>query len=157
MEGTMNKTLLWIVVLVLVAIVAFFIGRNTAVRPEGEQQAEQVKMQKVEPAFPGAEKHQVSKEEAVRWIKNYQKQMTPKGKAAAEFVKGGAFDRAIIDKILAQPGCKQLRFYYALDDAAKQTLVVVGVDTAGRDMLDIIGEKIYPCPPFCPFDSDLLK
>ncbi|MCX7984857.1 MAG: hypothetical protein N3A63_08150 [Bacteroidetes bacterium] len=150
----MNKTLLWVLILLVVAIVAFLLGRNTALQPVPE---EQTKVQKIEPSFPGAEKHEVTKEDAIRWIKNYQKQMVPKGKASAGFIKGGAFDRAILDKILAQPGCKQLRFYYALDDDAKQTLVVVGVDTAGKDMMGVIGEKIYPCPPFCPFESEFLK
>lgn len=144
----MNKNIVWIVVLVVVAIVAFFVGRNTAV--VSEQTAEAPKVEKaVQPAFAGAEKHEITKEEAQAYIERFQKKMMPKAKAAPEGWKGGSFDRAVIDKILAQPGCAQLRIYHALDEAGRQTFVLVGVDTAGKELIGTYAEKIFLCPPFC--------
>lgn len=42
--------------------------------------------------------------------------------------------RTIIDEILAQPGCVGLRFYSALNEAGKKTLVYLGIDAEGKDM-----------------------
>jgi hypothetical protein len=43
--------------------------------------------------------------------------------------------RNIIDQILAQPGCVGLRFYNALNEIGQKTLVYVGVDAAGKDLV----------------------
>ncbi len=43
--------------------------------------------------------------------------------------------RNIIDQILAQPGCVGLRFYNALNEDGQKTLVYVGVDAAGKDLV----------------------
>ncbi|MBP8975354.1 MAG: hypothetical protein KBG83_01430 [Bacteroidetes bacterium] len=144
----MNKNLVWLVVLIVVAIIAFIIGRDTATAPQEQEKA--AVAQAAKPTFEGAEKHEITMEEAEKYIQNYQNKMMPKGKAVTTFTKGGTVDRAIIDKILAQPGCQQLRFYYAIDDSGKQTIVIMGVDTSGRKMMPgIIGDRIRPCPPFC--------
>lgn len=44
--------------------------------------------------------------------------------------------RNIIDQILAQPGCVGLRFYNALNEAGQKTLVYVGVDAAGKNLVE---------------------
>jgi hypothetical protein len=36
--------------------------------------------------------------------------------------------RDILDRILAQPDCEGIRFYYALNESGKKTLVYVGID-----------------------------
>ncbi len=41
----------------------------------------------------------------------------------------------IIDHILAQPGCVGMRFYNALNEAGQKTLVYVGIDAAGKDII----------------------
>lgn len=70
--------------------------------------------------------------------------------------------RNIIDQILAQPGCVGLRFYNALNEDGRKTLVYVGIDASGKDIVkkvvveedgtlattkamvgDRIGEEIY--------------
>jgi hypothetical protein len=43
--------------------------------------------------------------------------------------------RKIIDEILAQPGCMGLRFYNAMNEAGKKTLVYVGIDADGKDLV----------------------
>lgn len=43
--------------------------------------------------------------------------------------------RIIIDQILAQPGCVGMRFYNALNELGQKTLVYVGVDASGKDMI----------------------
>jgi hypothetical protein len=43
--------------------------------------------------------------------------------------------RNIIDQILAQPGCVGIRFIDALNEEGQKTLVCVGVDAAGKDIL----------------------
>ena|SRR5260370_42136345 len=65
---------------------------------------------------------------------------------AADFVKayeqthptearGYSLGRNIIDQILAQPGCMGMRFYYGLNEAGQKTLVYVGVDAEGQDIV----------------------
>jgi hypothetical protein len=43
--------------------------------------------------------------------------------------------RKIIDQILAQPGCVGIRFIDAINEEGQKTLVYVGIDAAGKDML----------------------
>jgi len=43
--------------------------------------------------------------------------------------------RNIIEQILAQPGCVGMRFYNALNEAGKKTLVYVGIDASGKDIV----------------------
>jgi len=43
--------------------------------------------------------------------------------------------RNIIEHILAQPGCVGMRFYNALNEAGKKTLVYVGIDASGKDIV----------------------
>jgi hypothetical protein len=121
---------------------------------------------KVDPKFPGAEKHEISFNVAKQHIKRHKKNpIHPK-------LHGGSFDRAAIDKILAQPGCARLRIYHGRDAKGKPNLILVGVDAAGKDMLPskllltkssteggqgCIMEKQFPCPPYCDASSTLLK
>jgi len=44
--------------------------------------------------------------------------------------------RNIIEQILSQPGCVGLRFYNAIDETGKKTLVYVGVDKNGNAILE---------------------
>ena len=49
-------------------------------------------------------------------------------------VRGYTLGRNIIDKILAQPGCAGMRFYYGLNEDGQKTLVYVGIDSEGKDI-----------------------
>jgi hypothetical protein len=43
--------------------------------------------------------------------------------------------RNIIEKILAQPGCVGMRFYYGINTEGQKTLVYVGMDANGNDII----------------------
>jgi hypothetical protein len=64
--------------------------------------------------------------------------------------KGGLFLRQELDELLAQPGCAGVRYYYGLDVAGKDSLILVGVDKDGNDMVNgVLINASFPCPPFC--------
>ncbi len=127
----MNRTAITIVIVIIAAVIAFYIGRNTAV-------------EKPQTNFPGADKHEITKAEADKYIENNKKNpQIPK-------IEAGAFQRAIIDKILAQRNCDGIRIYYAQKDDSSSTFVLVGIDTAGADLKKgAYADYIMPCPPFC--------
>ena len=58
--------------------------------------------------------------------------------------------RNIIDQILAQPGCVGMRFYNALNEYGQDTLVYVGVDASGNDLIQKVvvesGGKLSTVP-----------
>lgn len=43
--------------------------------------------------------------------------------------------RNIIELILAQPGCVGMRFYYGYNNEGQKTLVYVGIDADGNDLI----------------------
>jgi hypothetical protein len=49
--------------------------------------------------------------------------------------RGYLIGRNIIDLILAQPGCVGMRFYYGLNEVNQKTLVYVGIDAEGKDIV----------------------
>lgn len=73
-------------------------------------------------------------------------------------VKAEAFNRKIFDKILAQKGCAGIRIYYGQRKDGSLALILVGFDVNGKDITKVaIGEAGGECPPFCPYESELLK
>jgi hypothetical protein len=50
-------------------------------------------------------------------------------------IRGYHIGRNIIDQILAQPGCVAMRFYYGLNEDGAKTLVYVGSDAEGNDIV----------------------
>jgi hypothetical protein len=102
--------------------------------------------------YKGDEKHVVSLEEATRYVKNF------RSNPLAPATKGGYFGRNIFEKILAQPGTVGIRYYYAANDDGSPTIVLVGVDSTGDDMVKgVVAEHGLPCPPFCPTVNSLGK
>ncbi len=64
--------------------------------------------------------------------------------------KGGMFWKEPVEVLLSQERCVALRFYYAENGDGKPTLVLVGVDKEGKDILDgVMLDLVWPCPPFC--------
>ena len=45
--------------------------------------------------------------------------------------------RNIIEQVLAQPGCVGIKFYNACNETGAKTLVYVGVNASGNDMLTV--------------------
>jgi hypothetical protein len=77
-------------------------------------------------------------------------------------IRGFMFDRLAIDAILDQPGCAGIRIYRALKDDGSDTVVVVGTDEAGNDLVPatvdgsaVVAELSWPCPPVCAEESVL--
>ena len=94
--------------------------------------------------YSGQENHVITIDQATKFVQNFK--MFPK----TPTIKGAYFGRSIFDKILSQPGCVGVRYYYAQKDDGTPTLVLVGVDGGGNDLTGgPIGEESIPCPPFC--------
>lgn len=62
----------------------------------------------------------------------------------------GAFNAKAVVELLAQPGCVGLRYYKGRNKAGEDSMILVGVDAKGNDMVDgMLLDGILPCPPFC--------
>jgi hypothetical protein len=104
------------------------------------------------PQFTGYENHAVSLEQAVKFVQNFRTSPTAPG------TQGGFFGKETFEKILAQPGCVGIRYYYAKQDDGSPALVLVGVDAKGDDMEQgLLAEMALPCPPYCGSPSRLNK
>jgi hypothetical protein len=87
--------------------------------------------------------------DASKLTANFRKQA---GKGAT---KGGLFWKEYIEKIIDQPDCVAIRYYYAQQDDGIPAIVMVGVDVKGNDMTGgTILELGALCPPFCPPPPD---
>ena len=106
----------------------------------------------VKAQFTGTGNHVVTVDQAAKYIQNF------KQNSVATTIKGGYFERNIFDKILAQGGVVGIRYYYAAKDDGTPTIVLVGVDSTGSDMVQgIVGEWGLPCPPNCGSTNQLNK
>jgi hypothetical protein len=64
------------------------------------------------------------------------KQMVTAYQAAnQDDVQNYTIGRTIIDQILAQPGCAGIRFYNAYNEIGEKTLVYVGVNKEGKNLI----------------------
>jgi hypothetical protein len=68
-------------------------------------------------------------------------------------ILGGFFGADAINFILEQPGCVGIRYYYGKQVDGSPTIVMVGADAAGNDILaginPIVIDMSLPCPRFC--------
>jgi hypothetical protein len=62
--------------------------------------------------------------------------------------KGGMFGIDAILTIMKQRGCSGIRFYFG-SAAAVKTIVLFGVDAAGKDITTYVGDQNCPCPNYC--------
>lgn len=100
-------------------------------------------------AFNGTEGAPITLDVAGAWTENYRTQNPT-------LVKGVFYGRDILEQILAQPGCQGIRFYFALDNLNKNTLVAVGADAQENDQLNgVIADVSSPCPPHCGSSNQL--
>jgi len=94
------------------------------------------------------DRHLISRQTARAYIDAWRK-----GRKEDE-VRGGHMDRAVLDRILAQPGCAGIRYYHARHPKGYDTIVLVGADKTGRALWDGgIAEELLPCPPHCDPDD----
>jgi len=126
----MNRTILTIIIIIIVAVIAFLLSCNTSEKPQTD--------------FPGADKHEITRDQAEKLIQNNKKDpQIPK-------IEAGAFQRGILDKILAQRDCDGIRIYYAQKDDSSSTFVLVGIDSSKADLKKgVYADVSFPCPPFC--------
>ncbi|MFI5154480.1 MAG: hypothetical protein ACHQET_14180 [Chitinophagales bacterium] len=71
----------------------------------------------------------INHELAAKMVKDYS-DLNPEAKSS-HFI-----GRNVIESILAQPGCVAIRFFNAIDEVGKQTLVYAGVDKNGRTIVE---------------------
>ena len=50
-------------------------------------------------------------------------------------VAGFGMGKVILEQILSQPGCVGMRFYNGINEKGQKTLVYIGVDAAGNDIV----------------------
>ena len=72
---------------------------------------------------------EISHELGAQMVKDYQVANTTD-------VKAYYIGRNIIDQILSQPGCVGLKFYNAYNEEGQKTLVYVGVDETGKNIME---------------------
>jgi hypothetical protein len=66
-------------------------------------------------------------------------------------IKGGKFSKDEVLSILNLEKCTALRFYFARNDSAENTIVLVGEDATGTLLTDdVMLDAAPPCPPYCP-------
>ncbi|MCB0297052.1 MAG: hypothetical protein KDG51_17840 [Calditrichaeota bacterium] len=95
--------------------------------------------------------HTVSLAAAAQLTRRYRRS------AGERAVIGGYFGKAALEKLLAQPECIGVRYYFGREDDGKPVIVLLGVDSAGRDLLDgVLLDLSMLCPPFCA-DINLLN
>jgi len=112
----------------------------------------------------------ISLEKAIEMTTLYRSQMdtilADEYKGQDILVKSEVYARQQIYKLLAKPGCSQLRLYYGMDQDLKVHTLLVGVNERGEDMIGIspegenyasedIIEEAERCPPSCPPSSPL--
>jgi hypothetical protein len=95
--------------------------------------------------------HKISKHEAAKKIKKYKEKKAKKDRYPVL-----AFHAEAYRRILDQPGCVGIRSYPGEDDDGRVTMVLVGVDGDGNDMVDgSLEQDPFACPDYCPGDSEL--
>ena len=80
-------------------------------------------------------------------------------KTSPDEIRGVAFGKDVIEKLMNQKGVVGLRFYFAKDKNGKNSLVFTGIDKDGRDITTIPNARTNedggaggggnPCPTFC--------
>jgi len=71
----------------------------------------------------------ISHDLGVQMVRDYQA-------ANPNDVKAFHIGKDILEQILAQPGCMGVRFYNAYNEMGQKTLVYVGIDAAGKSIIE---------------------
>ncbi len=59
------------------------------------------------------------------------------------------FSQKTLHEVLNQSDCVGIRFYFAADDDGELRITFAGVTAAEDDIIGIVGDNGYKCPPFC--------
>jgi hypothetical protein len=101
----------------------------------------------------GVSYHSISVSEASRLTGNYRN--APGSSIHAEY-----FSTYAVLGLLGQENCIGLRIYYGRQDDGTPALIMVAVDSSGRDRAgenSLLLERGFLCPPICDNESPLLK
>ncbi|MCZ8021876.1 MAG: hypothetical protein O9302_14770 [Cyclobacteriaceae bacterium] len=103
----------------------------------------------------------ISKKQAREWVARYRKE----NEGNPKVLYSETFDKDLIQELLNEPGCAGIRIYNSIDDEGKLQLILVGVDSNGKNILpsneestseaEILLEFGKRCPPYC-VDEDSL-
>lgn len=72
---------------------------------------------------------EITQELGAELVNNYRK-------AHPNDVKGYIIGKEILNQILAQPGCAGIEFYNAINEVGQRTLVYVGLDQNGKQLVN---------------------
>ena len=96
--------------------------------------------------------HVISLDEAKSMTHAYQNAAQFQGLTVASMI-----DKDAYQQVMDQPGCFNIRTYFALNEAGTLTIVVVGVDDNGEDMTGgVLLNMATDCPVACPTNSELM-
>ena len=95
--------------------------------------------------------HKISLPDAAKKTKKYKEKKEHKKPCPP-----GAFHRHAFERILAQPGCVGIRAYPAEQDDGDMTMILVGVDERGNDMVaGELAQDWLTCPDVCSDGNEL--
>jgi hypothetical protein len=95
--------------------------------------------------------HKISKPDAAKKTKKYKEKKAKKDRYPTLAFHGEAYKR-----ILDQPGCVGIRSYPGEDDTGIVTMILVGVDGDGNDMVDgELAQFPIECPDVCSDPNEL--
>jgi hypothetical protein len=100
--------------------------------------------------FPPKKEHKITRAEAEEMTKKHRDEGGGKEKAHM-------FPRDVFEALLKDPKVKGIRLYHGKSKQGEASVIAVGVDENGDDLLDgDIFDRGFPCPPFCT-GSNLLN
>jgi hypothetical protein len=105
------------------------------------------------PKVTGKEDHRMPLDAASALTRRFRRArgLTPHGEIVGHYL-----GRAILEEILAQPGCVGIRMYHGQKEDGRPTMVVVGVDGEANDLYQgVIAQETWPCPPLCGVSNPL--
>ncbi len=102
-------------------------------------------------------KHEISLKDAAKMTKAFRTFPLNQIGSLLNGVKGYKIDKAALQALMDQEGCVSVRFYLALNGILppELTLVAVGVDVNGNDMLELVMDHLGICPPDCSEPNEL--
>jgi hypothetical protein len=94
-------------------------------------------------SFTGNENNSISLQDASELTARYREM-------GGGEILGGYISRNSIMKILSQPDCVGIRYYYGTNENGNPELVIVGVKASEDDLYDgEVMERAILCPPVC--------
>jgi hypothetical protein len=95
--------------------------------------------------------HKISKADAAKKTKKYKEKKAKKDRFPIVAFHGEAYKR-----ILDQPGCVGIRTYPGEDEDGTLTVILVGVDEQGNDLVDgTLMQHPFECPDACSDPNEL--